>query len=239
MRGSVAGGSGGPPRARDLVTGRPGQQLWDEVDAHLTELLAPADPAMEAGLAAAMEAGLPSIQVSPPLGKLLHLLVRLTGARRVLEIGTLGGYSTTWLARALPEGGSVVTLESVPLHAEVARATLALAGLADVVDVRLGRALDLLPELDGPFDLVFVDADKSSVPDYLEHSLRVTAPGSVIVVDNVVRDGAVADAASTDPSVVGVRRMLEMVAAEPRLDATALQTVGNKGYDGFLLALVV
>lgn len=182
------------------------------------------------------------IQVAANQGKLLNLLARLQGARTVLEIGTLGGYSTIWLARALPEGGSVVTLEADPECAEVARRNIERAGLADVVEVRVGPALDTLPLLAeqgyGPFDVVFIDADKPSNPDYLAWSLKLTRPGSLIVADNVVRDGEVADAASEDPKVRGVRRFTELVAAEPTLTATALQTVGTKGYDGLLMALV-
>ena len=219
------------------------QPLWNDVDAHLAATLLPADPVLEHILATSAEAGLPAIQVSPLQGRLLQLLVRLCGARSVLEVGTLGGYSTTWLARGLAPGGRVVTLENDPHHAEVARANLAAAGLIDVVEVRLGAALETLPQLEvdgqSPFDLVFVDADKQSGPDYLRWALRLTVPGSVVVVDNVVRGGAVVDSASTDPNVVGVRRLLDMVATEPRLDATALQSVGAKGYDGFLLALVI
>lgn len=215
---------------------------WAEVDDYFNGLLLGPDEALDAALAASDEAGLPAIQVAANQGKLLHLLTRLQGARTVLEIGTLGGYSTIWLARALPEGGRVVTLESDPACAEVARANIARAGLADVVDVRVGPALATLPELaregQGPFDVVFIDADKPSNPDYLAWSLKLTRPGSLIIADNVVRGGEVADGASDDPKVRGVRRFTELVAAEPALSATALQTVGAKGYDGLMLALV-
>lgn len=216
-------------------------ERWAEVDRYLGGLLVGADDGLRAALEASAAAGLPPIQVSPVQGKLLHLLVRLHGARTALEIGTLGGYSTIWLARALPPDGRLVSLEADPRHAEVARANLARAGVADRVDVRVGRAVDTLPVLaeeGAVFDLVFVDADKPSNPDYVGWALRLTRPGSVIVVDNVVRGGAVADASSEDPNVVGTRRMLELMADEPRLSATALQTVGEKGYDGFVLAVV-
>ncbi|WP_335936310.1 O-methyltransferase [Streptomyces sp. PTD5-9] len=218
------------------------EPAWAEVDDYFNGLLLGADEALDAAVAASEEAGLPAIQVAANQGKLLQMLTRLQGARTVLEIGTLGGYSTIWLARALPEGGRVVTLEADPAYAEVARANIARAGLAHVVDVRVGPALDTLPELaaegQGPFDVVFIDADKPSNPEYLAWSLKLTRPGSLIVADNVVRDGEVADAGSDDPKVRGVRRFTELVAAEPTLTATALQTVGAKGYDGLLLALV-
>ena len=211
---------------------------WAEVDAALAALLAPPDEVLDAALAASAAAGLPAHDVSPLQGKLLELLARLQGARAILELGTLGGYSTIWLARALPPGGRLVTLEADPRHAEVARANLARAGLAAAVEVRVGPALETLPSLAGPFDLVFIDADKRSNPEYLAWALELTRPGSLIVADNVVRGGAVADEGSTDAGVRGVRRFLELVAAEPRLHATAIQTVGAKGYDGFALALV-
>ncbi|HEX9231882.1 MAG TPA: O-methyltransferase, partial [Jatrophihabitantaceae bacterium] len=171
-------------------------------------------------------------------GKQLHLLALVRGARSVLEVGTLGGYSTIWLARALPEGGRLVSLEVDPHHAEVARANLANAGLAGVADVVVGPAMQSLPDLVGPFDLVFIDADKQSNADYFMHALRLSRPGTVIVVDNVVRDGAVIDASSDNAAVQGVRRLVDLVAAEPRVSATVIQTVGSKGYDGYLLAVV-
>ncbi|MCX4848009.1 O-methyltransferase [Streptomyces sp. NBC_00893] len=215
---------------------------WAEVDDYFNGLLVGPDEALDATVEASDGAGLPAIQVAANQGKLLNLLARLQGARTVLEIGTLGGYSTIWLARALPEGGKVVTLEADPAYAEVARANIKRAGLADVVEIRVGRALDTLPELAekgyGPFDVVFIDADKPSNPDYLAWSLKLTRPGSLIVADNVVRDGEVVDGDSDDPKVQGVRRFTELVAAEPTLSATALQTVGSKGYDGLMMALV-
>jgi predicted O-methyltransferase YrrM len=215
---------------------------WTAVDDYFDGLLVGPDEALDAAVEASEAAGLPAIQVAANQGKLLNLLARLQGARTVLEIGTLGGYSTIWLARALPEGGRVVTLEADPAYAEVARANIERAGLADVVEIRVGRALDTLPELAaegrGPFDVVFIDADKPSNPDYLAWSLKLTRPGSLIVADNVVRDGEVVDGGSGDPKVQGVRRFTELVAAEPTLTATALQTVGSKGYDGLMMALV-
>lgn len=215
---------------------------WTEVDDYFNGLLVGPDEALDAAVEASDGAGLPAMQVAANQGKLLNLLARLQGARTVLEIGTLGGYSTIWLARALPEGGKVVTLEADPAYAEVARTNIERAGLADVVEIRVGRALDTLPELAaegyGPFDVVFIDADKPSNPDYLAWSLKLTRPGSLIVADNVVRDGGVVDGTSDDPKVQGVRRFTELVAAEPTLSATALQTVGSKGYDGLMMALV-
>ena len=215
-------------------------ERWAQVDDYLVDRLLPDDPVLSAALADSAAAGLAAINVTPPQGRFLNLLARVLGARRVLEVGTLGGYSTIWLGRALPADGHLLTLEVDPATAEVARGNLARAGLADVAEVRVGRAIDLLPQLaaEPPYDLVFIDADKPSNPDYLSWALRLTRPGSVIVVDNVVRGGAVADADSEDPAITGTRRMLDLVAAEPRLDATALQTVGAKGYDGFLVALV-
>lgn len=219
-----------------------GQDLWTAVDRYVSGLLSPHDPALDAALKASAAAGLPEIQVSTNLGKLLHLLARIRGARAILEIGTLGGYSTIWMARALPKDGRLITLELDPKHAEVARANIARAGLQGIVDLRLGRALDTLPALAregaGPFDLIFIDADKPSIPEYFTWSLKLSRRGSLIIVDNVVREGAVIEADSTDESVRGVRRFLEMMSAEPRVSATAIQTVGTKGYDGFSIALV-
>jgi len=218
------------------------QEQWTAVDRYLTEALVPADPALDAALDASAAAGLPAINVAPNQGKLLMLLALIRGARSILEIGTLGGYSTIWLARALPADGHLITLESDPKHADVARANIARAGLAAVVELRLGRALDTLPQLAaerrGPFDLIFIDADKPSIPDYFTWARELSRRGSLIVIDNVVRGGAVADASSDDASVRGVRRMNELLAAERRVSATAIQTVGSKGYDGFALALV-
>jgi predicted O-methyltransferase YrrM len=215
------------------------QELWSQVDDYLEEVFVPADPALDAAVKASHAAGLPEIAVAPNQGKLLNLLARLAGARSILEIGTLGGYSTIWLARALPAGGRLITLEADPKHAEVARGNIAAAGLGDIVDVRLGAALDTLPSVEGPFEMVFIDADKVNIPHYFEWALRLTKPGSLIVVDNVIRKGAVVDPSSTDPAVIGVRALNELIAAEPRVDATSLQTVGAKGHDGFTLALVV
>jgi predicted O-methyltransferase YrrM len=191
---------------------------------------------------ASTEAGLPAINVAPNQGKLLHLWARMVGARSILEVGTLGGYSTIWLARALPDGGRLISLEADARHAEVARANIARAGLQAVVEVRLGMALDTLPELAAegrePFDFVFIDADKPNNAAYFDWALTLSRPGSIIVVDNVVRDGDVIDADSDSSTVQGVRRLLERIAAEPRVSATAIQTVGAKGYDGFAIALV-
>jgi predicted O-methyltransferase YrrM len=220
---------------------------WAAVDDYLTGLLVPGDPALDAALAASAAAGLPPYQVSPAQGQLLMLLARMQGARSVLEVGTLGGYSTIWLARGVPAGGRVVTLEADPAYAAVARANVERAGLAGVVDVRVGAALDTLPRLAveraapggaGPFDLAFIDADKEHNAAYVAWALRLARRGSLIVVDNVVREGAVADGASADPEVRGAREVLEFLAAEPRVSATVVQTVGGKGYDGFALALV-
>ena len=213
--------------------------VWQSVDEYFTgQLLAP-DPVLDAALGANALGGLPPIDVSPLQGKLLHLLARSIGARRILEVGTLGGYSTIWLARALGPDGRLVTCELDPHHAEVARSNVARAGLDGVVDVRLGPALDILPTLDGPFDLVFIDADKASGAEYFRHAMRLSRPGGAIVVDNVVRGGGVVDADSDDPAVSGTRALAEVVAQEPRVDATVVQTVGRKGYDGFLLARVL
>ena len=214
------------------------QELWDAVDGYYSGLLVGDDAALDAALEASDTAGLPQIAVSPNQGKLLHLIARTRGARRILEVGTLGGYSTIWLARALPPDGDLVTLEYEPRHAEVARANLARAGFADRAEVRVGAALDTLATLEGPFDLVFIDADKPNNPAYFRHALRLTRPGSVIIVDNVVRGGRVADPDNTDPAVTGTRALADLLAAEPSVDATAIQTVGAKGYDGFVFALV-
>lgn len=218
-------------------------EQWSTVDAFFAERLTPLDPLLEAVLAANAAAGLPPHDVSPLQGRFLELLVRLTRARRVLEIGTLGGYSTIWMARALPADGCVVTLEADPHHAAIARGNFAHAGLADRVELREGPAVESLNALararEAPFDLVFIDADKPSNPEYLAFALALTRAGSVIVADNVVRDGAVVEEGSADSRVQGVRRFTELVAGEPRLVATALQTVGVKGWDGFAMALVV
>jgi predicted O-methyltransferase YrrM len=217
-------------------------EQWTAVDQYITDALVPVDPVLEAALQASAAAGLPAINVSPAQGKFLHLLTRIHGARLVLEIGTLGGYSTLWLARALQPGGRVVTLELDPKHAAVARANFARAGLADMIELREGKALDSLAQLaaenDGPFDLIFIDADKVSIPEYFTWALKLSRRGTVIIVDNVVRKGAVTDAHTTDPSVQGVRRLNAMLASEKRVSATTIQTVGSKGYDGFTLAVV-
>ncbi len=215
------------------------KELWCDVDRYFADLLMVPDAALDAAAQACREADLPDIAVAPNQGKLLHLLARMLGAKRILEIGTLGGYSTIWLARALPPGGKLITLEYDPKHAEVARANLARAGLADVVEVITGRALDRLPTLSGTFDFFFIDADKTSNADYFRWALNLSRRGSVIVVDNVVRDGKVIDGSSTDPSVTGTRRLMDTIAAEPQVSATVLQTVGVKGYDGFVIAQVV
>lgn len=218
------------------------QDRWAAVDEYLEGKLLQADEALESALRASAEAGLPQISVSPTQGKLLNLLALGQRARRILEIGTLGGYSSIWLARALPPDGHLITLEADTRHAEVARENLALAGLAGLTEVRVGRAQETLPHLVwagvGPFDLIFIDADKPGYPDYLRWSLELARPGTLIIADNVVRDGAVADPASSDPNVRGVRQFIELLAAEPRVSATVLQTVGSKGYDGFAIAVV-
>ena len=216
---------------------------WSEVDRYFADLFVPADTALEAALADSAAAGLPAINVAPVQGKLLYLLARSHRIRTVLEIGTLGGYSTIWLARALPDDGRVVTLEIDPKHAAVAQQNFDRAGVSVKIDLRVGSAHDTLPHLQdagaGPFDLVFIDADKVSTPAYLEWALKMTQPGSLIIVDNVVRNGAVTDAASTDDGVRGVRAALDAMAQHPHLITAAIQTVGQKGYDGLAFALVV
>jgi predicted O-methyltransferase YrrM len=221
------------------------EQRWTTVDRYLGATLLPADPVLDSVLTANAEAGLPPIDVSPLLGKLLYLLARAVSANSVLEIGTLGGYSTIWLARAVAPGGRVVTLEVDQERAAVARGNLRRAGLADAVEIRVGRALDTLPQLaagaadsGAPFDFIFVDADKPSMPQYVEWALRLSRPGTLILCDNIVRGGAVADPDSGDASVIGARSCIDMLAADPRVSATAIQTVGSKGHDGFALALV-
>ena len=220
------------------------QDQWTAVDAYYTDLLVGHDPALEEALRASAAANLPPIQVAPNQGKFLHLLARIQGARNILEIGTLGGYSTIWLARALPADGRLITLEFNPKHAEVAHANLARAGAADKVELILGPAIESLPRLAaegrGPFDLIFIDADKPSTADYFAWAIKLSRPGTVIVVDNVVRKGAVADASSADPNVQGIRRFAQALAEDNGkfVTATAVQTVGSKGYDGFVIALV-
>jgi predicted O-methyltransferase YrrM len=214
------------------------QERWTAVDDYLTQSLIPPDAALDAALVASDAAGLPREAVSPTQGKLLHLLARSIGAKGILEIGTLGGYSTIWLARALPASGHLVTLEANATHAEVARTNITNAGLSGIVTLQAGPALESLPTLSGPYDMIFIDADKPNNPAYLEWALKLARPGTLIIGDNVVRDGAVTDPTSADPKVQGVRRFIELIANDPRLDATALQTVGSKGYDGFVLAIV-
>lgn len=219
------------------------EEQWSAVDRYIRESLLPADPALEAAQAAAAAAGLPEIQVTANQGKLLQLHARMCGARRILELGTLAGYSTIWLARGLPPGGRLVTLEADPAHAAVARENFARAGLDGVVELVVGPALETLPGLAArepfePYDLIFIDADKDNYPAYLEWCLKLARRGTVIIADNVVRNGAVLDPASTDGRVQGVRRLYEMAGREARLSATALQTVGEKGYDGFMVAIV-
>jgi predicted O-methyltransferase YrrM len=218
------------------------QETWNSVDHYIIETLVDEDDALRAASAASAEAGLPPIAVSPNQGKLLYFLALLRNSRHILEIGTLGGYSTIWLGRALPVDGRLVTLEVDPRHAEVARKNIDRAGLSKVVDVRLGKALDILPklssEISSPFDLVFIDADKVSTPDYLSWAIDLSAQGGVIVIDNVVRNGGVVEPDSTDVSIQGIRKANEILASDPRVNATAIQTVGVKGYDGFAVALV-
>ncbi|HYP75787.1 MAG TPA: O-methyltransferase [Polyangiaceae bacterium] len=218
------------------------QEQWSQVDEYIVKLLVPSDGALDAALAASTEAGLPAINVAPNQGKFLSLLASIQGAKNILEIGTLGGYSTIWLARALPVDGRLVTLEVDPKHAEVARRNLARAGVGERVSIRVGPALESLPQLAAEdrsaFDFVFIDADKQSIPEYFEWALKLTHVGSVIVVDNVVRKGAILDRASSDPNVQGVRRFNELLASTARVSATTVQTVGSKGYDGFALIRV-
>jgi predicted O-methyltransferase YrrM len=215
------------------------QELWTSVDRYYEDLLVGHDHALEAALTATNQAGMPAIAVSPAQGKLLMMLAQTMGARRILEIGTLGGYSTIWLARGLGEGGRLITLEYDPKHADVARGNIARAGLSGVVEVRVGKAIDSLPALEGPFDLIFIDADKVSYPEYFEWALKLARPGSLIIADNVVRNGAVIDPKSDDANVQAVRRFVQIVAAEKRVSATAIQTVGSKGYDGFAVVRVL
>jgi predicted O-methyltransferase YrrM len=215
---------------------------WKEVDDYLGGLLAPSDPVLDSAQSTAAAAGMPAISVSPLQGKMLQVLAMSIRARSILEIGTLGGYSTIWLARGLAQGGRLITLEKERKHAEVAKASITRAGFANVVEVRVGAALNALPKLDaegrGPFDLIFIDADKSNIPSYFEWAIKLSHSGTLIVVDNVVREGEVTDAGSEDPSTRGVRRFFDMASVTPRVTCTAIQTVGLKGYDGFALAVV-
>jgi predicted O-methyltransferase YrrM len=225
-----------------VSVGSSAQDQWTAVDRYFNDLLVPSDPVLDAVLEFSAASGLEPIHVSPNQGKLLMLLARIQGARSILEIGTLGGYSTIWLARGLPANGHVITLEANSKHAEVARTNFVRAGLSGMIELLLGPALDTLPQLvaeaRGPFDLIFLDADKVNNPQYFAWALKLSRRGSLIIADNVVRDGAVLDAASPDPAIQGIRRFNELLAAEPRVSATALQTVGSKGYDGFAIALV-
>jgi predicted O-methyltransferase YrrM len=220
-----------------------GQEQWTAVDSYISDLFLEHDSILEAALASSSAAGLPTISVSPNQGKLLHLLARVQGARNILEIGTLGGYSTIWMARALPADGKLISLELDPKHAEVARANVARAGLADRVEIKLGCAVNTLQQLvaEGrtPFDLIFIDADKPGYSDYLQWSLKLARRGTLMIADNVVRKGEVADPASTDANVQGIRRFNDLLAAEKRVSTTVLQTVGSKGYDGLALILVI
>ena len=213
-------------------------EIWDKVDQYIADTLVQPDEALAAALEASDKAGLSPISVSPAHGKLLWILARLVNAKRILEVGTLGGYSAIWMARALPPDGRLITLEAADKHARVAKANVAKAGLESKIEIRIGAALDTLPSLEGPFDFTFIDADKQNNAEYFTWALKLSRPGSVIVVDNVVRDGKVIDARSRDASVQGVRRLNELIAAEKRVSATAVQTVGMKGYDGFAVALV-
>ena len=219
------------------------ERQWSEVDRYFSELLVRQDPVFAATLEASDAAGLPAINVADNQGKLLMLLALARSARRILEIGTLGGYSTIWLARALPSDGQLITLEAVPTHAKIARENIERAGLSPRVEVRLGRALQTLAQLEsegrGPFDFIFIDANKSDYPDYFKWSLKLSRRGTVIVADNVVRDGEVINGHSRDANVIGVRGFMELMSLEPRVSATAIQTVGAKGYDGFSLAVVI
>lgn len=217
------------------------ENTWTAVDRYITDLLVPADPILEAAMKSSDEAGLPAINVTPNQGKLLLLLAQIQGARKILEIGTLGGYSTIWLARSLVSDGQLITLEIDPQCAKVARKNFARAGLKDLIDLRVGPALELLGglESDAPFDLIFIDADKQNTPEYFIWALKLSRKGTLIIADNVVRNGAVVDPTTGDPNIQGIRRFYELVASEPRVNATAIQTVGSKGYDGFAIIRVL
>ena len=219
------------------------QELWTSVDDYISNLFVPFDAVMQEALATSEAAGLPSISVAPNEGKLLMLLAQICGARKILEIGTLGGYSTIWLARGITSGGTLITLEASAKHAEIARINIARASLTDVIEVRVGSALDTLPQLvaedRGPFDLIFIDANKDNYPEYFAWALKLSRRGSLIVADNVIRDGEVLDSTSNDPRVQGIRRFNQLLADEPRVRATVIQTVGRKGHDGIAIAVVV
>jgi predicted O-methyltransferase YrrM len=217
-------------------------QLWTAVDRYINDRLVPSDDVLDAVLQASAAAGLPSIHVTPNQGKLLMLLAQLQGARNILEIGTLGGYSTIWLARGLSAAGRLITLEIDARFAKIAQSNFARAAVSQLIDLRIGRALDVLPQLQAegcaPFDFIFIDADKANTADYFQWAIKLSHPGSLIIVDNIVRSGAVIDETSSDENVQGVRRFYELLAAEPRVTATAIQTVGSKGHDGFAIAVV-
>ena len=215
------------------------QDRWSAVDDYINETLVRQDETLEHALRKSVEAGMPAFNVTPAQGKLLHLIAQIHGARRILEIGLLGGYSAIWMARALPPDGKIISLEHNKRYAAVDHTNLEYAGLENTVDIRIGTALNILPTLEGPFDLIFIDADKPGNPDYFQWALKLSRPGSVIIVDNVVRNGEIANAESADGSVQGTRRMNELIRAEPRVNATAIQTVGGKGYDGFTLVRVL
>jgi len=215
------------------------QELWTAVDNFIADLMISRDEALEEALRATADAGMPAIAVSPAQGKMLMLLAQSLGARKILEIGTLGGYSTIWLAHGLAAGGRLITLEADPKHAEVAQRNIARAGLRDAVEVRVGKAIETLPGLDGPFDLIFIDADKVSYPEYFSWAVKLSRAGSLIIADNVVRKGAVIEPDSSDANVQGVRRFHALVAADKRVSATVIQTVGSKGYDGFTMARIL
>jgi predicted O-methyltransferase YrrM len=218
-------------------------EKWTEIDNFFSDALIPPDRVLESVLESSRAAGLPAINVSPNQGRLLEMLARILSARTILEIGTLGAYSTIWLARGMQTGGRLITLEADPAHAAVALANIARAGLQNVVELRLGSASDTLPQISaerrGPFDLIFIDADKENIPSYFEWALRLSRPGSVIIVDNVVRDGRVIDSKTDDPDIQGVRRFIEMLGANATVSGTAIQTVGVKGYDGFAIVRVL
>jgi predicted O-methyltransferase YrrM len=235
----MAGGSDQPLTGKTIMS----LSVWTEVDNYICEVLALSDPALQAALKASEAAGLPAIQVSPTQGKFLNLQALLMHASNILELGTLGGYSTIWLARALPARGRLITVDANPKHTEVARTNVAFAGLSDRVEFHVGVALEVLPQLAregrGPFDFIFIDANKSDMPEYFDWALRLSHPGSLIIADNVIRDGKVLDGATADADIQGVRRFNERLAAEKRVSATELQTVGSKGYDGFAMAVVL
>jgi predicted O-methyltransferase YrrM len=218
------------------------QKIWIDVDRYFSGQLHLSDPVLDAAMQANAAAELPAIDVAPNQGKFLNLLARLTHSKKILEVGTLGGYSTIWLARALPPGGRLISLEFSPKHADVAASNIQRAGLSDRVEIRVGAALDSLPRIEkegvAPFDFIFIDADKPNNPGYLEWAVKLSRPGTLIIIDNVVRDGAISDSASTDPTILGTRKMFDLMSRDACLSSTALQTVGSKGYDGFALAIV-